>query len=218
MENKKLGMSIFIVGAIIMFAAVMYGNGLQDDLRSYSLEGFATKYGVAGQLRFFSFAFGFPMGLGLALIGVALLGNTNQQRIIYFLIVTILATLAPGIIPAIFGRSLSAVYFGGGGYIMMVLTLIAIWYWGQYRMRVAASKHLALDLQGMGYLCFAVAIWDLCGAATMPSFSLEPEMMIQKNAQAFAIGQMKSIMALFIIGWIFTLLGFRESMKQSVNE
>ena len=59
MENKKLGMSIFIIGAIIMFAAVMYGNGLQDDLRSYSLEDFATKYGVAGQLRFFSFAFGF---------------------------------------------------------------------------------------------------------------------------------------------------------------
>ena len=218
MTNRQLGITIYVAAAIIMFAAVLFGNNLQQDLRSYNLEDFTTEYGLAGQLRFFSFAFGFPLGLGLGLIGVTLISGTNRKRIIIFSLVTVLAALAAGIVPAIFGHSLSAVYFGGGGYSIMALSLIAIWYWGQYRTKVPATKHLALDLQGLGYLCFAIAMWDLCGAATMPSFSLEPQKMIQMGSQAFAIGQMKSIMALFIIGWIFTLFGFRQAMMDAAKQ
>lgn len=217
MTNRQLGISVFILAAIIMFTAVLFGNGLQQDLRTYNLESFSSEYGAAGQFRFFSFAFGFPLGLGLGMIGVTILGGVKRKRILLFSLVTILATLAAGIVPVIFGQALSAVYFGGGGYSIMLLSLLAIWYWGQYRSQQPEVKHLALDLQGLGYLCFAIAIWDLCGAATMPSFSLEPEKMIQMGSQAFAIGQMKSIMALFIVGWVFTLLGFRQAVKDTAN-
>jgi hypothetical protein len=72
-----------------------------------------------------------------------------------------------------------------------------------------------VDLQGVGYLCFALAAWNLCGAATMPAFALEPEMMLTMGTQAFAIGQMKTIMLLFISGWLSSLLGFWASVRTS---
>lgn len=218
MTAKQLGITTYVVGAIVMFSAVLFGNGLQQELRSFSLEEFAAAYGVMGQLKFFSFAFGFPLGLGIGMIGVTLLSGANRKHIFAFALTTILAMLAAGFIPALFGRSLSAVYFGGGGYTIMVLSLISVWFWGQYRNKLSAVKRTALDLQGLGYLCFAVAIWNLCGAATMPSFSLEPNKMMQMNSQSFAIGQMKSVMALFICGWAFTLLGFRRAVKDSASQ
>jgi hypothetical protein len=217
MTAKQQGITTYVVGAIVMFSAVLFGNGMQQELRSLSLEAFAAEHGVLGQLRFFSFAFGFPLGLGFGLIGVTIMSGANRKHILAFAITTIVAMLAAGFIPELFGRSLSAVYFGGGGYSIMVLSLISVWFWGQYRSNVAVVKRVALDLQGLGYLCFAVAMWNLCGAATMPSFSLEPDKMIQMNSQAFAIGQMKTVMALFICGWVFTLFGFKRAAKDAAK-
>jgi hypothetical protein len=34
--------------------------------------------------------------------------------------------------------------------------------------------------------------------------------MIALNAVPFAVGQLKSVMALFILGWIFTLIGLHR--------
>jgi len=215
---KQRGMALYLFGAILMFSAVLFGNGLQQELRVMSMDAFFSKYGVQGQFQFFSFAFGFPLGLGLSLIGVTITGGAKRSHIFGFSLTTLFAMLAAGYIPALFGRSLSAVYFGGGGYAIMILSLISVWFWGQYRDKTPLDRRAALDLQALGYLCFAIAMWNLCGAATMPSFALEPDKMIQMNSQAFAIGQMKTIMALFIIGWIFTLLGFKRAVKDSVNQ
>ena len=213
MKSKRTGIILYISATIILLTSLMIGNGLQADLRSFKLDEFASEYGPVGQLRLLFFAFGFPFGLGLALIGVTLYGGSSRKNLVAIILVSILVTLTAGLIPTFFGRSLSAIYFGTGGYSILLLYLLSIWYWGQYRQRASAKHRHALDLQGMGYLCFAIAIWNLCGAATMPSFSLEPEMMMQMNAQPFAIGQMKSIMALFIIGWVFTLAGFLVSVN-----
>ena len=49
----------------------------------------------------------------------------------------------------------------------------------------------------------------------MPSFGLEPNIMLAMGSQAFAVGQMKAIMALFMLGWIFPLLGLRLAGKRS---
>ena len=55
---------------------------------------------------------------------------------------------------------------------------------------------------------FALAAWNMCGFGGAPSFALFPEKMLTHDSQAFAIGQLKSVMAFIVLGWLFTALGF----------
>ena len=50
-------------------------------------------------------------------------------------------------------------------------------------------------------------------AITALSFAVYPEKMIALNAIPFAVGQLKAVMALFILGWIFTVLGLRRAAQ-----
>ena len=45
----------------------------------------------------------------------------------------------------------------------------------------------------------AAAAWNLCGSAAMPSFLLMPERMAELETLPFAIGQMKSVLALLAL-------------------
>jgi hypothetical protein len=193
----------------------MLGNAMQEELRSLPVDTLMQQHGPAS-LKYLAFAFGFPLGIGVSLLGALTGSESGTGRYWIVLCAVLLAASAASLVPALWGRQLSSIFFGNGGYIIMVLVLASIWYWGRYRARMPQAQRSAVDLQGIGYLFFAVAVWNICGAATMPSFALEPDMMLAMESQAFAIGQMKAIMVLFILGWIFTLLGLRLAGRQRV--
>ena len=205
---NRAGIVLFTAGALIAVTSVLLGNAMQEELRSIPVNALMRQHGPTS-LKFLAFAYGFPLGIGISLLGALTSSEFGTRRYWFVLCAVLLATSSASLIPALWGRQLSALFFGNGGYIMMLLMLASIWYWGQYRARAPQSQHSAIDLLGIGYLCFAFAAWNICGAATMPSFALEPDMMLAMGSQAFAIGQMKAIMVLFILGWIFTLLGLR---------
>lgn len=117
------------------------------------------------------------------------------------------------LVPMLFGRGMSASYFGIGGVSILVLSAATIYYWGVYRARQPASRHAALDLQAIGYFCFSLAAWNSCGFGSVPSFALFPEQMIALGSRDFAVGQLKSIMAFFVLGWLFTMLGFFKASR-----
>ena len=73
---------------------------------------------------------------------------------------------------------------------------------------------MGADLQGAGYLCFAISAWNLCGIGGMPSFALEPTRMLALGSRSFAVGQMKVVMALLVLGWFFTALGYRKARRE----
>jgi hypothetical protein len=79
--------------------------------------------------------------------------------------------------------------------------------------KTASERHAALDLQAIGYFCFALAAWNSCGFGSVPSFALFPEKMIALGTRDFAVGQLKSIMAFFVLGWLFTMLGFFKASR-----
>ena len=110
---------------------------------------------------------------------------------------------------------MSPTYFGTGGISILVLAAATIYFWGSYRARQPASRHTALDLQAIGYLCFALAAWNTSGFGDAPSFALFPEKMIALDAHGFAVGQLKSIMAFFVLGWLFTMLGFFKAARDT---
>lgn len=213
MWSNHKGVIAFYCGTIVMFIAVILGNTIQAEVSTIGIDAYTAQHGFIGWVKFLLFAFGFPLGIGIAAIGVMLASGTTWGRLFWFSILVALGSLTTLLIPLLLGRDASATFFGTGGYVILLLIVISFWFWGAHRAKLPQVAHLATDLQGAGYLCFAMVAWNLCGVGGMPSFSLDPERMMALVTQQFAIGQMKSVMVLIILGWLFTLLGYRKAAQ-----
>ena len=210
---QKTGLYLFAAGIIVMLADVIYGRTIQDEVAMLGLDGIRAKHGDAGGLRVLLFAFGWPLGAALALLGAALFGGTAKTRAGRFGGIAFFVVLVPIVTPGLFGAAHSPAYFGWGGVTIMVLASASLWFWGHHRMRLSVAQRPAADWQGLGLLAFVLAAWNLCGFGGMPSFAVYPEKMIALNAIPFAVGQLKAVMALFILGFLFTVLGLREAAR-----
>lgn len=213
MNTQRLGSIVYLVGLVIMVGDIIYGKQIQTEVAALGLAGIQAKYGDAGGLKLLLFAFAFPLGVGVSLLGAALFGGTAKSRAGRIGGMALLVVLVPILTPGIFGMQHSPNYFGYGGMSILVLVAVAMWFWGKYRMRLSDAMRPAADWQGLGYLAFALAAWNLCGFGGMPGFAVYPEKMIALNAIPFAVGQLKAVMALFILGWIFTVLGLRRAVR-----
>jgi hypothetical protein len=216
MKPQRFGLVMFLAGAAVMAGDVVYGKLIQDEVARLGMSGLAAEQGQAGLGKLMLFAFSFPLGMGLSLLGAALFGGTAASRAGRLGGVALVLVLVPMFLPEVIGKQHSPRYFGYGGITIMVLVAAAIWFWGNYRLRLNDAKRVAADWQGLGYLAFALAAWNLCGFGSMPSFALYPEKMIALNAIPFAVGQLKSIMALFILGWAFTAIGLWRAQRTAV--
>ncbi len=210
---QRIGIVVFVVGLAVMVGDVVYGKAIQAEVAGLGMSGLEAQHGKAGLGKLLLFAFGFPLGLALSLLGAAMFGGTATSRAGRLGGVALLLVLVPMFLPEIIGKQHSPNYFGLGGIAIMILVAAAMWFWGSHRMRLDAAKRAAADWQGLGYLCFALVAWNLCGFGSMPSFAVYPEKMLAFNAVPFAVGQLKSIMALFILGWVFTALGLRRAAQ-----
>jgi len=211
--NQRLGVIVYLAGLAIMIGDVIYGKQIQAEVVALGLTGIQAKYGDAGGLKLLLFAFAFPLGVGVSLLGAALFGGTAKSRAGRIGGIALLVVLAPILTPGIFGTQHSPIFFGYGGMSILVLVAAAMWFWGRYRMRLPDAMRPAADWQGLGYLAFALAAWNLCGFGGMPSFAVYPEKMIALDAIPFAVGQLKAVMSLFILGWIFTVFGLHRAAQ-----
>ena len=213
MNKQRLGLIVYLAGVAIMVGDIIYGRLIQPEVAELGLAGIQARYGDAGGLKLLLFAFAFPLGVAVSLLGAALFGGTANSRAGRIGGIALLMVLVPILTPGVFGTQHSLNYFGYGGMSILVLVAVAMWYWGKYRMRLSEAMRPAADWQGLGYLAFALAAWNLCGFGGMPSFAVYPEKMIALNAIPFAVGQLKAVMALFILGWVFTVLGLRRAAQ-----
>jgi hypothetical protein len=206
------GFLIFAAGAALMIAAVALGYGIQPEVAELGMDAYRARSGAAGSLSFVLFAFGFPLGVGVVAIGAARGSGTSWPRLAWFAALVMGAVSTAVLVPLVFGRSLGGGFFGAGGILILVLVLATAWFWGADRARMPAGSRTPADLKGGGYVCFAMAAWNLCGVGDMPSFALSPETMLAVGSQPFAVGQMKAIMALLVIGWALTAIGHRLAL------
>ncbi len=211
------GMIMIAVGAGLMIAAVVLGYGIQPEMAELGMEGYQAQSGVMGSLSFVLFAFGFPLGVGITAIGAMRGGGTPWRRLLWFAALVMGGVLSAVLVPLIFGRTLGGAFFGSGGIIILVLVLITTWFWGANRARLPQGARFSEDLKGGGYICFAMAAWNLCGLGDMPSFVLSPETMLAVGSLPFAVGQMKSVMVLLLLGWALTALGQRAALRQAAR-
>jgi hypothetical protein len=213
MSNKRTGILVFIAGLIVMALSAIMGKVLQSQLYEVGITGFQKAHGTTGMIPAMVFFFSFPVGLVICLMGAVTMSKSLTGRVWPFALLAIPGIAVVILVPLIFRRGLSASYFGIGGVSILVLAAATIYYWGSYRARQPTRRHAALDLQAIGYFCFALAAWNSCGFGSVPSFALFPEKMIALGTRDFAVGQLKSIMAFFVLGWLFTMLGFFKASR-----
>lgn len=208
MSNSRAGVLVFFAGLLLMALSTVMGKVVQSQLGEIGISGLQQTHGIGGMAPAMVFFFAFPVGLVICLMGAMSMRRTLHARTWLFALLAAPAVALVVLVPMLFGREPSPEYFGAGGIAILVLCAATIYYWGSYRARQPASRHTALDLQAVGYLCFALAAWNACGFGGAPAFALYPEKMLALDARAFAVGQLKAIMAFFVLGWLFTMLGF----------
>lgn len=218
MANSRAGIFVFFTGLIVMAASAVMGKVLQSELYAIGIDGFRQAHGITGMLPALAFFFSFPIGLVICLMGAVGMRRSLTGSVWSYALLAIPGVGLVVLVPWLFGRELGDNYFGTGGIAILLLVAATIYYWGSFRARQPASRHAALDFQAIGYLCFALAAWNSCGFGSAPSFALFPEKMIALGTRAFAIGQLKSIMAFFVLGWLFTTLGFFKASRSALRD
>ena len=159
------------------------------------------------------FAFGLPLGMAIAFIFV--IKKTEQpSKYANRLIFASFGILAIVIItPGVLGRELNKLLFAMGGFSILLSVLLTYWFASNFRSSFEKEERIATDLKLLGYLCFGIVTWQVCSYAATPSYSIYPEKMVELEVRPFAIGQLKSIMIYFVVGWILTAVGHYKSMK-----
>lgn len=215
MLPNSTAIRVFAAGVAVMIAAVIAGNSLQDEVAHLGMDAYLARHPGIGWPAFFLFAFGFPAGLGISVMGLLAIARESRLRLSGFGLFLIGTTLIPALVPRMFGSHASPAFFGGGGYAIMAMVMTAFWFWGVYSATLPTHRRLAAHLQGAGYVCFALAAWNLCGVGGMPSFALDPDKMQAVGSREFAVGQMKAVLSLMLLGWILTAAGFHQATRHA---
>jgi len=210
-RNGYTGLGVFFTGLLVMIAAVLTGNSIEPEVGRLGMDVYLAQQNFTGWLQFLLFAFGFPLGLVICAIGLFAASGGKGAGLLPFGLLLLTAALLPLLGPLLFGRQPSATFFGTSGYFLLSLVIIALWLWGRHRAGLQPAERPAADLQGAGYVCFAMAAWNLCGVGGMPAFALTPERMLATGSTGFATGQMKAVMLLLLLGWLLTLFGYYQA-------
>lgn len=204
--RSRWALALWLAGALAMAAALGFGVLSEGLLRGSALGASDPARSPVERVLPFLFAFGFPLGLGLCALAARLpLARSGAGRYAPAAAVVLL-TAAPLLVPVIAGRALVPGFFGVGGTLIAVAAALVFLLLGQVRRSAPADWARPLDLLLWGLACFAAAAWNLCGLLAMPSHLLFPEIALRLGTLPFAIGQAKTVMVLFAVGWLLVLL------------
>jgi hypothetical protein len=210
---RRAALALWLAGALIMAAAMGLGMYSEDRLQSSPLGAAAPRISALGRAAPFLFAFGFPLGLVLAALAARVPLSGGPAGRWGPVAGAALLVAAPVLVPVLAGRGPSRLFFGTGGTLIALCASVAFLYLGRLRRTLAAPARGAIDLLVWGLCCFAVAAWNLCGVAAMPSHLLDPERVLALGTLPFALGQTKAVMALLATGWVLILLAARRAAR-----
>lgn len=217
---RKTGVGLFVFGSLVMVSTMAIGFFVEREMlarvmfyiQQKSIPPLGEFYPYELGLTML-FAFGLPLGM-VALFSYGIKRtephSPTRRRLIFigFLLFSIVI-----LAPVIWGRQPSNWFFGISGIFIIAAIILTFWFSSRFRANLEKPAKSAFDFQLLGYLCFGMVTWHICGFANAPGFALFPEKMIELEVQPFAIGQLKAIMLYFVAGWILTTIGIYKSMN-----
>jgi hypothetical protein len=212
-DIRSIGPPMFVFGLLIILAAVVTGTMISPELGNLGMDAYLSRQVASAWPGFMLFAFGVPLGLGISTTGLIAASGCRRNRLLWISLCLLVIAVLPVLVPHLTGREPEPVFFGVSGCVLVVLIVVSLLFWSKYRAGLRESERLATDLQGIGYVCFAMAAWNLCGIGGMPSFALDPETMLSTGSRGFATGHMKTIMLQLLAGWTFTVSGFYSATR-----
>lgn len=215
MTNIRGSVILYGIGAALMVGSIIVGISFEVELQSLGMAAYRGEAKGPAALVFLLFTFSLPLGVGLSVLGAAIRSERHRGRVAAFAGLAVLGALMPMLVSAVFGTGHSPRYFGAGGISILILILVAVWFWGRYRAQLAGDARSASDMQALGYFCFALAAWNLWGVGGMPGLAIYPEKMLQTGSLVFVIGQLKTVMALLVLGWLFTAIGLYPAQRSA---
>ncbi len=222
---SRRGYGLFVFGVMFSICTVAIGFFTERELFSRvmfyiqqkQLPPFGEFYPYQMLLTML-FAFGLPLGMMFTFI-FAIRHTEPPSPYIRRIVLSGLGVFSIVLlIPAIFGRELGNLFFGVTGISIIVSVLLTFWFPSRFRSRLDKNERIALDFKLLGYLCFGIVTWHVCGLTNAPGFAIYPEKMIELGVRPFAIGHLKAIMVYFAVGWLLTAIGFYKSTKIKRHE
>ncbi|MFC2138611.1 hypothetical protein ACFLTE_10580, partial [Bacteroidota bacterium] len=216
-HKKIIGAIVLVFGILMLSSSIFVKLYIAPVIEKVGIIEFIKNSGLRENILFTVFKAGFPLGAGITIIGAAILSDANRKRIWWYAWLIILVALIISIIPKVFGDEYFQGYYGISGIIITSLFLLFSWFWSRNRHKLDDKSQIAADLKMAGYLFFLLASWQFCSLWGMPIFLSYPEKTIQFHTLPLAIGQTKLIMAFFIIGWAFTVIGYNYNNRINIK-
>jgi len=211
MTTNKTGMILYWIAVVLIIGVGLGGSWVVRPIyRNMTLEqANQTIWGLTSPL-FGLWASSVPIGSMLAGIGVLLYVRSKRKNIWLFglgafalFIVDTLIKFRIVPMPAHF-----SLLFGIAGGLILAFFLGILWFWAKVRSRLEGSARTAADLQLVGYVFLAIAMWYLCGELARP---------YQKALLELPLQSPVFVIVYLVLGWLFLFLSHYKS-AQAINE
>ena len=207
-QTNTQSLIIYIFGLLVMLSVLYLGSVLDPQLRQIGLSAYLRQSQVSGVLLFFGFVFAFPIGLTICLLAGFSMHKVNVRYLLYAVALTAGVANLVLIWPAVAGREHNPLYFATGGIILIFLISASAWLWARQRSLATPTQRLSADMRGLGYFCFAMATWHICGVGGMPGFAIQSDHVLVAKSYPFIVGQLKVVMLYFILAWSSTVASY----------
>jgi len=200
MNKQKVGLTLFWIGTIYMLIAAGIG-GWGDPPNVVRVSQ------ALGRAFFFLWAFSVPIGLVLAGIGALLYVGANGSRIAFFGVGMVLVIFLVDLVLRMYLVKTDSHWhsvFGIGGALILIMFAGLLWLWAKKRRTVEAAEQAVADFQLVGYGCFFLASWYLCGFLGA---------LFNEGMKAFIPRSPLPIMIYLVLGWLFILISHYKAVQ-----
>ena len=202
MTRKKIGLTLFWIGAIYAFIlAIPLGAYLDTMIRGLTTDQLNQTMWAPSGFWFNWWGLSPPIGALVAGTGLLLYSGAGASRV-WAYGVGIPLTVFVGAVLMSIGHF--PPLFGIGGTVIVLSFLGILWFWAKERMALEGGSAARADLRLVSYVFFFIGAWFTCGAAAWPFF---------RPFEGVAPTSPIYIMVCFATGWLFLFLSHYQSRK-----
>jgi hypothetical protein len=201
MNKQKLGLIIFVVGALYLFVGGWLVNWwIVPMYKTTTPEQIIQTVWAPGRPLFFIWSFAPIGGVLLAGIGMSLRTEPRKTWMVAMASAFIILSM---MFPETMGYSV--IGFGLIGLLISLLFIAIVWYWGKNRVTLMGPAKTAADFQLIGYIFFFAGSISVCGLLGYP-IHINPGLYFPEKV--IEAGTLPKMYAMGIKIGVYLVLGF----------